>query len=212
LRNQYYADSRDVSKWSVIKELAQQYQIQTVLQIAMLRPDEANNHGAKTHKPKKCDDGINQFFEEERKEFQEHPERRKIERIEGLQKSAGLNFQVEVITDLFVSTGFGPFRARYFSAACNKLSRLERPSIAFLDPDIGLEGTEVTGLHVTLREMVKVFSVLREGDIQVLYQHRYHDLLWLEKKVDAIRKEEIFRNKRIEHPSDGDVAFITIFK
>lgn len=67
MKQQYYADSRDVAKWATLVRLAKMHSLATIMQIAMLTPDDVTSHGSQRNDPPDADQTVAHFFAEERK-------------------------------------------------------------------------------------------------------------------------------------------------
>lgn len=79
-------------------------------------------------------------------------------------------------------------RKEYISAVITLLSRVRKPCLVFLDPDIGIEPRKATVEHVTVDEIRKIWDILKPRDILLVYQHANHTGNWqpnYEKLADA---------------------------
>ena len=75
MKNQYYGDSRDVAKWTVLLRLARTHALPLIIQIAMLTPDDKTSHGSQRDDPVDADPDVRRFFAEERDLFARDPHR-----------------------------------------------------------------------------------------------------------------------------------------
>lgn len=205
MRNQYYADSRDVFKWSVILRWVRAHRIRTVLQVAMLRPDDGSSEGGTVHRPEFTEEPVARFFEAERREFARHPHLRDIRRISRLPQTCGGGFEIRVFDRPF--GGFG-----YFSEAARLASTLPEPAMTFLDPDTGMGRGNGPQRHKQVRvdEIRAVFSALRGGDALTLFQYRWRQPDWVE-HLDAMFRGAV-GDVKTEHASDASLALFIAVK
>ncbi|MHB8829162.1 MAG: hypothetical protein ACYC6Q_06500 [Syntrophales bacterium] len=150
MKNCWYADNRDLIKWSVLMHLAIVNSASRILQIAYLQE----------HTFPKID------LDKEEKEIPEEVQAhfRDIRNIESLSSPVKINVFSKVITD----------RKNYLLEAKEFISLYkEDKCIVFLDPDTGLEPTTRPTLkHVLNDEANDFWSCLKSDDILVLYQHQ----------------------------------------
>lgn len=126
MKNQYYADSRDVAKWTTLVSLAKMHAIDTIMQIAMLTPDDISSHGRQRNDPPDADPIVARFFAEERKAISGDASLKQIDRITRLGGRYKPPITIEVISDLFRSDR----RGNYFDAVCEQISSADRPIVA----------------------------------------------------------------------------------
>ena len=62
-------------------------------------------------------------------------------------------------------------RKEYISSVITLLSRVRKPCLVFLDPDIGIGPSKATAECVTVDEIRKIWDRLKPHDILLLYQH-----------------------------------------
>lgn len=159
MREQWYGDNRDLVKWAKLVELARSNKVQTIVQIAMFRPN----------KPE-WNQVTGGFPPEVIKHF------RTLGNIRPLGKSTGLKI---LVWDIPFCSGDWADGARplerdaYFADVVKKLQKLRsKRVIAFLDPDTGLEPKERPGPeHVTQGDLKTLYAGLKPYDWLVLYQH-----------------------------------------
>jgi hypothetical protein len=149
MRDLYYSDNRDLVKWSVLVELADQHEARHILQVLYYRPTEWPEIEIAGHRVA--------IPESVRKHF------RKATSICNLECSA----RVEVIDDPFVG------RDAYLEIIRDRLrARTESPGIVFLDPDTGLEPRSPGPEHVLESELTAIWQAMSERDLLVFYQHQ----------------------------------------
>ncbi len=133
MREQFYGDSRDVSKWSVIAQLATCHQVRDVLQVAMLRPDRHDTQGSTRHDPLYCHPAVKAFFDRERRIGV-----RDLRKVTSLPEYCNFRFRVEVVAEGFWGEGFGPYRAAYFRGVLGRHNHRTIPASRVR----GSQGTE----------------------------------------------------------------------
>lgn len=123
MKNQYYGDSRDVAKWTVLVRLARMHGLSSIIQIAMLTPDDTTRHGGQRDDPADADPDVRRFFAKERARFAGDPQGRSTSGVKRLAKLLNPPLSIEVIDE--------PFRHRsrgaYFRSVTDRLSRLDHP-------------------------------------------------------------------------------------
>lgn len=158
MRDQWYGDNRDLLKWAELVTLARRHRVQTIVQIAMFRPNEPEWQRETRRFPP---------------EVLEHF--RKLENVHNL----GLATSLEILVwkepfcnrDTPANTQ-AALRADYFTDALRRLRGFENKKvIAFLDPDTGLAPQEAGPKHVKQDELKSVYEVLKPGNWLALYQH-----------------------------------------
>lgn len=211
MRNQFYWDARDVSKWSVIVQLAREYQAKVILQVAMLRPDKMDTQGSTRHDPLLCDDAVKRFFDDERRIGI-----RDFRRVTCLPDHCGFDFEVKVIDTGFWGQGFGSYRAEYFLSVIKSFPDLPSPKIVFLDPDTGMTAADhPSPRHVGCKELQRLFGQMSVGDILLVYQHkpmyaRSGSEWWV--KAEQLAKDAVGTDVPIKSYVDDDVAFIALHR
>jgi len=150
MRNCWYADNRDLVKWSVLMHLAIMNSASYILQIAYFQ---------------ECSFAKVELDTEEKvipEEVQKHL--RDIRNIENFSSAIKVRVFNKVIGD----------RRRYLLEAKEFISRYaaEGRCILFLDPDTGLEPTNPNLKHVLKKEADEFWKSLKIGDVLVLYQHQ----------------------------------------
>ena len=162
MKDQWYADTRDLVKWGVLLHLAEHFAAQEIIQVAYLRPSEwpeLNIAGERAAIPKP----VLEHF-------------RDVRRISQLQARP----KIRVVDLPFVD------RRRYQDHLLELLaSRQHARAILFLDPDTGLEPAGSSGLqHVLESELRELWLSLRRDDLLVFYQHQTNrsGVPWVEAK------------------------------
>ncbi len=150
MRDKWYSDNRDLVKWGVLLQLAELYDIATILQVAYYRStpwDGIEIDGRVYPLPLEV---VNHF--------------RNIKNIETLRSKAPVR-----VLDAPCHN-----RAQYFPCILMEIQKLPKgPAIVFLDPDTGLQPGGSAGLqHVLESELRKIWHALRSGDLLVFYQHQ----------------------------------------
>ena len=162
MRDQYYADNRDLVKWGVLLTLAERYGAKSILHVLYYRPStwaDLDVDGETVKMP----EAVVQHF-----------------RDATAVTSIGTPVPVEIIADTFAD------RQAYQRTVIRRIrSRAGVPGIVFLDPDTGLEPPGVPGLqHILNTELAEVWKVLVPGDVLVFYQHQTNrnGQPWVEQK------------------------------
>ncbi|NIM50504.1 MAG: hypothetical protein GTN69_08620 [Armatimonadetes bacterium] len=207
MREQFYGDSRDVSKWSVIAQLAAGHKVRNVLQVAMLRPDKPDTQGSTRHEPLYCHPAIKAFFDGERRIGV-----RDLRRVSTLPAHCNFGFGVDVVEEGFWGEGFGPYRAAYFRKVLARLAALSDPRLVLLDPDTGITTARYPRPeYVGVKELSVVYEYVSHGDVLLVYQHkprftRTGAEWWL--KAEGLLRVAARESASVRSFIDDDVAFI----
>lgn len=199
MRDQWYADHRDLVKWATLLHVAQTHSIGTIVQVACYRPDAFNKHklsvdGNQVDIP----DAVWAHF-------------RNIHAIQGLAQCAGIT--IRVLDDIYCRP-----RQSYYDNIIEHLTQPRNDSwVVFLDPDTGIEPEKTVDLkHVTCDEVAMVFDGMCPRDMLVFYQHARHTTTWLnDTKVQlasAIKREDGIQTYTGPKKLAGDVAFFVVKK
>jgi hypothetical protein len=195
MKDIWYADNRDLVKWSVLVKLAQIHQAERILQVAYFRPSEFSNieiDGQQYQLPKEV---ISQF--------------RDVRNIMGM--NAG------VLVDVFDKE----FEDRkVYQKAVNEYisSYRKEKCIIFLDPDTGLQPRKPGLKHVLNTEVKEIWASIKKGDVLVFYQHQTNrnGTPWVEEKRKQLSEAiQIFvRQVKVAHSQSiaRDVVFFYIVK
>lgn len=192
MKDIWYADNRDLIKWSVLIKLTQIYHMDKILQIAYYRDSEFHGIQIDGENYSIPSEVINHF--------------RKIHNITGLKTDIEICIYDEVFEN----------RKEYYNNVINYLGNYkDYKCIVFLDPDTGLQPPKSRAgyQHVLDVDVRKIWIEMKNEDILVFYQHggRNKKIEWKEPKriqlAKAIGVDENFvkiaNGERIAH----DVAF-----
>jgi hypothetical protein len=150
MKDQWYADKRDLVKWSVLYHLAHDNNINIVLQIAFYRPSEYDSV----------------FLGEQEKPIPQEVllHFRNWKSVKQIKS----NFQIDVFSKVFDN------REDYLKDVLSKLQEYsDKKLLVFLDPDIGLEPQNSGSKeHVDEKEAKRIWEVMKKDHILVLYQHK----------------------------------------
>ena len=203
MRDWWYGDKRDIVKWGTIYTLTRKYSIQSVLQVALYRPELPNYELSISGTTESLPIEVIRHF-------------RDIEHIQRLAES--LKVTVDIHKDLFQwRSEFRTrqdFRNAYFTRVANKIKQYDEPVIVFLDPDTGIAPENYSYEHVTPQEIQTHLRAMKSGDILLFYQHaRLGNGNWLNST-----REEFRRSVGLKVPVDtvtcaeiaNDVAFFVV--
>jgi hypothetical protein len=151
MQDKWFADNRDLVKWSVLFRLAEEYKCDTVLQIAYYRPNVFNNiliDGRQHDLPNE----VTRYF-------------RKIQNITRIKSP----FKIIVFDNELTDD-----RVEYLNGAIDFLKRNQsKRRVVFLDPDTGLPPLGRTELKHALEQEVKcLYDAMNNNDVFVFYQHQ----------------------------------------
>ena len=161
MRDQWYADNRDLVKWGVLLTLADRFNVRHILQVPYYRTSEWAHLEIDGENVKLPEAVVRHF--------------RRVGAISTIQASV----PIEVVHDTFAD------RAEYHRVVINRIrSRKRLPGIVFLDPDTGLEPRNAGLEHVLEDELAKLWHELKRGDVLVFYQHQTNrnGMPWIEPK------------------------------
>lgn len=193
MKNQYFGDKRDIVKWSILDHIACRYEIRSIMQVALFRPDDVAGfkenrkqiflNGQELEHKYISNDIFNFFLG-----YKQNNDKADISHIKQLEGSLSSKANIVVCTQLFND------RDSYFKYVSNEIVKqieLHERIIAFIDPDTGIEpDTRFDFSHVTIEEIMMIFSLLSGGSILVVYQHARHESGWVEasrqKCVEAV--------------------------
>lgn len=165
MREQWYADKRDLVKWASLVYLARECRASRIIQVTF-------SHGD-TQPWEKCRLLKNEsvkvpFPREVWKHF------RRLERINGLARRTGIRIEV------FRSSWTYKARHQYVKNLRHRLDQLIGTRlIVFLDPDTGIEPQTADLRHVKKSEIKTIFDALEPGNCLVLYQHSRRSKSWI---------------------------------
>lgn len=175
MKNQYYADSLDVAKWTVLVRLAREHSLTTIMQIAMLTPNDESVQGRQRNDPQDADPIVDRFFAEERSVISKDPSVKQIDRVTRLGAQFQPPFNITVVSDPFRSTE----RGSYFDTACEHISSAGLQIVAFVDPDIGIASGRPSDKHVTEGELSYIWSSLKPGSLLIVFQYQQRRKGWV---------------------------------
>jgi hypothetical protein len=167
MRDKYYADNRDLVKWGVLLTLADRYAAKHILQVLYYRPtnwERLEVDGEVVALPA----AVTRHF-------------RKATAIVAIKDSV----PVDVFADEFVN------REDYHHRLVARIrGRQAAPGIVFLDPDVGLEPRNPSLDHVLEKEVAKVWTELKVGDVLVVYQHQTNQAgrPWIPEKKEQFER------------------------
>lgn len=222
MRNEFYADTHDVGKWSRIVRLVREHGYREVYQIAMLLPDRNRNEGGNAYRPRVVEPKVEEFFLEERRVLRGNDAPpREVGRVERLPHAVEMDFTISVEMEPFETSRAD--RTRYFSTIVDgKIHRLGSPLLAFLDPDNGVykinsggesDAPRPAGQHVSVHEIASTYNALRIGDGLLLYQHNPHIEGWLGLTLSSVcRAIDPCDTEVYEVFPDCQVAFVHVRK
>lgn len=171
MKEQWYGDSRDLIKWSVLLHIAEKCSASKILQIAYLRPSKYNQIMLSDKEIYDMPLSIRAHF-------------RNLKSIESI--DAGTN--IEVFSEPFNEQD----RGTYLEGIIQFISEFSKERcIVFLDPDTGLQPQKrPNGEHILCGEVRDVWNSLKEHDILVFYQHKTNrnGSPWIEDKRIQLAK------------------------
>jgi hypothetical protein len=161
VKERWFADDRDLVKWSALLHFARAHALTRIIQVAYARADERPQVtiGEQTVA---VDDAVWTFF-------------RDLQRIRHLGATVGI--PIEVIDDTFDPKNRAAYQQRMVDAlAANR----DGAVLLFLDPDTGLQPMKASAEHAARQEVQTCWHHLDAGDWLAIYQHARHDKSWLE--------------------------------
>jgi len=170
MQDQWYADNRDLVKWGVLVHLAGEHQITNILQVACYRKSGTGTASLACTQGGEPPRGVPLPHEV----YEHFRDVRDVRDITRLQDRTGLT--IEVFNEEFCRP-----REGYFNSVEKEVTRERRaPLLVFLDPDTGIASKRAKLKHVTDSELKRIYDVMREGDLLVLYQHARRRKQWKE--------------------------------
>lgn len=159
VKERWFADDRDLVKWSALLHFARAHALTRIIQVAYARTDERPQVAIGEHTVA-VDDVVWTFF-------------RDLQRIQHLGATTGI--PIDVINDIFDPKKRIAYQQRVIDVlAANR----DGAVLLFLDPDTGLQPTRASPQHVTREEVQAFWRQLAAGDWLALYQHARHDRSW----------------------------------
>ncbi len=191
MRDIWFADNRDLVKWSVLFHLAEQYDAKRIIQIAYYRPSFFDKVSI-DEKDVSIPNDVTGFF-------------RDIQNIKQMRS--------KVKVDVFDSP-FGKDRNAYHNEAIEFIQRFNQDRcIVFLDPDTGLESKNPKFEHVLNREAKMVFNALKPADVLVFYQHQTNrnGSPWIDEKKNQLAGALELPKSQIKIASGRKIANDVVF-
>ena len=197
MRDKWFGDEKDIIKWTTLLDLADQNDIDSILQVAYYRPDKPKIlqdsdldsdpvqliSGANQDQPDQVIEGVVDFFDDHRdrvrEKWREYNKSHSICAIEDLSDKFPVDICVfeKPLTD----------RSEYRSAVLQEIKTIEDSKIIFLDPDTGIEPSNCKKTHVQKQEIREYYDAIDDGDYLVLYQHaRQGESNWEQNIQDQI--------------------------
>lgn len=168
MQDKYYADRRDLIKWSVLIRLAEQYNLSRIIQIAYLRPSTfgmIDIAGQQTELPPQV---LTHF--------------RNIRNITAVHNE----ISISVFDRVF------DVRIAYHEEVSQYLAQfVPELRLVFLDPDTGLEPAGKANLkHVLDAEARAIWAQLKTNEVFAFYQHQTNKAgkPWIEEKRTQLEK------------------------
>jgi len=157
VRDEFYADGKDVWKWTCTLEAAEGKT--HILHVAMYRPDKRRSYGKAFCNLSKIGHQVVDFFDRERQSLRPKGLLRRVERLDS---------RVEVLATPYLHNT----RHTYFEAVVEKLKRRAAGScyVVLLDPDTGIEPARPADEHLCCDDMLSVWHTMTPGDILLVVQ------------------------------------------
>ena len=171
MKNQYFADRRDLFKYDLLLDLVEAHGGRRLTYVPMLTPNDGSSEGKLSQAD--CRNRRRDVFDFLKSCLDN--EQRNIRKLRELIPNFGVTFLPYRDDTVFTQEG----RAEYFeSVASDSL----RNSVVFFDPDIGLEtGTSSYMVrsgpekYLLYAELSSVWSRMPEDSVLVVYQHLQKD-------------------------------------
>ena len=161
MRDTWYSDNRDVVKWSALHSLATDNHLASIVQVLFLQAGEPPTLSFDGN-PLPIPGAVWRHF-------------RDFLAVERLAASFGC--AIHVYDQLFSSRT----RRAYVDELLAFLPSAKGPRLVFLDPDAGLEPGRLSGRHVALADVRRVWNFLAPGEWLAVYQHASRDRQWRER-------------------------------
>jgi len=195
MRDEFYADRRDLCKWNIALRLAGLDG--TILYVAMLRPR------ASRSAPRGVDGSILGFFRREWVELDREPLCSRIR---------NLSPKIKPVLDYYQQSD----KSAYFQKVVTliKQPRESGHYVVLLDPDTGLAGAKPTREHLCWDDVTSVWDAMKVEDILLIYQHnqRRKKQPWLAGLQHRIAELAGKLPEQISCYSCADVSFLSATK
>ncbi len=190
MKDIWYADNRDLVKWSVLVKLAQIHQAKRILQVAYFRPSEFSNieiDGQQYQLPKEV---ISHF--------------RDVRNIVGMNAGVSVNvFDKEFEDRKIYQKAVNEYISSYRKEKC----------IILLDPDTGLQPRKPRLKHVLNTEVKEIWAPIKKGDVLVFYQHQTNQngKPWVEEKREQLSKAMQISVRQVKVAYSQSIARDVVF-
>lgn len=178
MRHQFYADSRDAMKWSIMYRLTGKFR--GIFWVVTLRPDKAgeSTYGNTKHRVDEAEAFIEGFLSSERGKPKD------LRRTGKMFEPVGVRFHAHL--DDYPNDPKG--QGEYWRSVLWHLKERheDQRDVVFLDPDNGIAGKKCAGEHVSIEHIAWVWEALRPKDVLAVYQHSFRETDWAEKKQKVI--------------------------
>ena len=193
MRDEFYADGKDVWKWACTLDAAEGKT--HILHVAMYRPDKRRSYGKTFCNLEKNGKRVVSFFDEERQLLRQKDLLRRVERLDS---------RIEVLSKPYSRE----VRVRYFEEVVNKLKRRTAGSyVVLLDPDTGIEPTKSSDNHVCCDDIRSIWRGMNPGDILLVVQFcRFeHQAESCQQKLRSVLDGEV---RALLHPATRNVRIL----
>lgn len=178
MRNELYADNKDLYKWNKLILHARNHK-QRLIWAAMFRPDK-KKHGEDWEGPPDVEAAVRDFFLSERQVIEADPMRRDLWRTAVLLDQEGVS-HVVVKTDY--AWGHQGRKTYVQNLANMYLEPVDRPAtLLFLDPDNGM-GSSRGGHQVHPKHLPVLLRAARTGDSIAMVQFQHHEKNWMKTRM-----------------------------
>ena len=192
MQHKWYADNRDLVKWSVLLRLAEINHMDRILQIAYYRPSKFGII--------QIDGSDNNIPNAVLKHF------RRMQNIRKLNSK----IRVSIFDETFEN------RHEYHDDVITYLSKFKNfKCIVFLDPDTGLQppSGNCALQHVLDSEVKQIWNAMKNYDILVFYQHQTNrnGQPWIEPKRDQLARAIGIENNAVKIAKSDSIARDVVF-
>jgi hypothetical protein len=169
MREEWYADKRDILKWSGMTYVARLTRASVILQVLFYR---------------KSEPGVFQVHDGE--ETREEPVPVEVwshfRDVHTIRRLPIDNVAIECFAEPWSRKLH--HGTEYFEKLSTRIRALPKPAVVLLDPDTGLAPKAAKLEHVTKKETTATYQALEPGDTLAIYQHKPRKPQW----HDAARK------------------------
>jgi hypothetical protein len=194
MRYDFYADQKDVWKWTLALRLARDEK--WVTYVAMFRPSQRDYGEVDS----RADERVTSFFESERKIIAEESPRW-LQRIVKLRPG-----KIDPIVMEYTGS------PAYFAHVVEKLDGREaqRRDVILVDPDNGIEPKQCGPEHVPVSDLKRVWNRMRPGDDLLIFQYNDRTSGWLESKRRLLENALELSNEAVVKEQYGNVGFLIV--